>query len=136
MGTIANRQSLVLSECCQLSQAISAIPLGTNVTRTHANRAIRIAAQRRQGLRGKSDRQGTLVIRNAPITLTSDSAITIARFRPSKALGYCPDLFYPQGFVTFHESRGSNRVLQNMPGWGVHFFCMDIHIKSVGQTSP
>ena len=32
---------------------------------------------------GRCDRQRTLVIRIAAITLVSDSAITIARFRPS-----------------------------------------------------
>ena len=35
--------------------------------------------------RGRYDRQQTLAIRIAAITLASDSAITIARFRPSKA---------------------------------------------------
>ena len=35
-------------------------------------------------LRGRYDHQRTLVIRIAAITLASDSAITIARFRPSK----------------------------------------------------
>ena len=34
--------------------------------------------------RGRYDRQRTLAIRIAAITLASDSAITIARFRPSK----------------------------------------------------
>ena len=34
--------------------------------------------------RGRYDRQRTLVIRIAAITLASDSAITLARFRPSK----------------------------------------------------
>ena len=63
-----------------------------SVRRMNANRAIRIAAQRTQGLRTKfcvfrwrSGRQRTLVvIRIAATTLASDSAITIARFRPSK----------------------------------------------------
>ena len=57
----------------------------------NANRAIRIAVQRTQGLRGpvsvfrgRYDRQRTLVIRIAAITLASDSAITLERFRPSK----------------------------------------------------
>ena len=69
----------------------SAGPRGTNTTPTNANRAIRIAAQRTQGLRGPNsvvlggdNRQRSLVIRIAAITLASDSAITIARFRPSK----------------------------------------------------
>ena len=34
--------------------------------------------------RGRYDRQRTLLIRIAAITLASDSAITLARFRPSK----------------------------------------------------
>ena len=38
-----NRQSLVFSERGQLSQAILPVPCGTNVKRTNANRAIRIA---------------------------------------------------------------------------------------------
>ena len=49
----------------------SAVPRGTNTTPTNANRTIRIATQRTQGLRGPSsffrgryDRQRTLVIRN------------------------------------------------------------------------
>ena len=69
----------------------SAVPRGTNVKRMHANRAIRIAAQRTLGLRrltsvfgGRYDRQRTLAIRIAAITLASDSVIAFARFRPSK----------------------------------------------------
>ena len=70
----------------------SADPPGTNTTPTNANRAIRIVVQRTQGLRGPTgvflrgryDRQRTLVIRIAAKTLASDSGITIARFRPSK----------------------------------------------------
>ena len=67
---------------------------GTNTTPTNANRAIRIAMQRTQGLRRPNsvffreryDRQWTLAIRIAAITLASDSATTLARFRPSKHL--------------------------------------------------
>ena len=89
-----NRQSPIAS--VQQTQSTlashSAVPCGTNTTPTNANRAIRIAAQRTQGLRGPNsvflrgryDRQRTLVIRIAAITLASDSAITIARFRPAK----------------------------------------------------
>ena len=70
----------------------SAVPRGTNVKRMNANHAIRIGAQRMQGLSGlisvfreeRYHRQQTLTIRIAAITLASDSAITIARFRPSK----------------------------------------------------
>ena len=65
----------------------SAVPRGTNVKRMNANRASRIAAQRTQGLwglisvfRGRHDRQRTLAIRIAAVTLASNSAITIARF--------------------------------------------------------
>ena len=51
MGQIANRQLLVFSGRSQLSQAgHSIVPRGTNVTRMNANRAIRNAAQRTQGL--------------------------------------------------------------------------------------
>ena len=65
----------------------SAVPRGTNATRMNANRTIRISKAYEDKflcLRGTHDRQRTLVIRIAAITLTSDSAITIAQFRPSK----------------------------------------------------
>ena len=52
MGKIANRKSLAFSERNQLSQAIPAIPRGTNATPTNANHAIRSATQRTQGLLG------------------------------------------------------------------------------------
>ena len=58
MGRIANRQSLAFSERGQLSQAIPQFHVErmlnewTNVKRMNANRAIRIAAQRTQGLWG------------------------------------------------------------------------------------
>ena len=39
--------------------------------------------------RGRYGRQRTLVIRIAAITLASDSAITLARFRPSKIITDC-----------------------------------------------
>ena len=90
-----NRQSPIAS--AQRTQPTlaghSAGPRGTNTTPTNANRAIRNAVQRTQGtrtkfcgFRGRSDHQRTLVIRIAAITLASDSAITLARFRPSKLL--------------------------------------------------
>ena len=44
--------------------------------------------------RERYDRQRTLVIRIAAITLASDSAITIARFRPSKVLLLTSILMY------------------------------------------
>ena len=93
-----NRQSPIAS--VQRTQSTlashSAVPCGTNVKRMNANRAIRIAAQRTQGLwglislfwGGRYDRQRTLAIRIAAVTLASDSAITIARFRPSKRCAY------------------------------------------------
>ena len=69
----------------------SAVPLKMNVTRTNTNRAIQIATERTQGLRGlisvfwgRYEHQRSLAIRIAAITLASDSAITTARFRPSK----------------------------------------------------
>ena len=69
----------------------SAVPRGTNTTPMNANRAIRIAAQRTQGYEDqilcfgwRYELQRTLAIRIAAITLASDSAVTIARFRPSK----------------------------------------------------
>ena len=52
MGQIANRQSLVFSERGPTLAGHSAGPRGTNTTPTNANRAIRIAKQRTQGLRG------------------------------------------------------------------------------------
>ena len=39
--------------------------------------------------RVRYDRQRTLAIRIAAITLASDSAITLAQFRPSKLRGIC-----------------------------------------------
>ena len=65
-----------------------AISRGTNVKWMNANRAIQVAAQQLQGLWGPISVycQRTLVIRIAVITLASDSAITIARLRPSKGL--------------------------------------------------
>ena len=77
----------------------SAVPCGTNVKLLNANRAIRIAAQRAQGLYGQIsvgrtyDRQRTLVIRIAAIIFASDSARTIARFRSSKVLLKRPIFF-------------------------------------------
>ena len=51
MGQIANRQSLCIQRTAVSLASHSAIPRATNVARTNANRAIRIAAQRTQGLR-------------------------------------------------------------------------------------
>ena len=74
----------------------SASPRGTNTTPMNANRVMRTAVQRRQGLRGpnsvfierRCDCQRTLVIRIAATTLAGDSVMTIARFRPYNVLLY------------------------------------------------
>ena len=76
-----------------------------NTTPTNTNRAIRIAAHRTQGLQGansvvlggRSDHQRTLVVRIAAITIASDSAITIARLRPSKERRYVSRLTWGGG---------------------------------------
>ena len=47
--------------------------------------------------RMRYDRQRTLVIRIAAITLASDSAITIARFCPSKVSRHIPNFLAPPG---------------------------------------
>ena len=97
MGQIANRQSLVFSKHGQLSQAIPQVRVeGTLHQRTPVARfgsqrnERRVYEDRIPGFRGRHDRQRTPVIRIAALTLASDSAITLAQFRPSK-LGarYC-----------------------------------------------
>ena len=50
---------------------------------------------------GRNDRQRTLVIRIAAITLASDSAITNARFRPSKQRTKC----------VLQEAKGPSKLL-------------------------
>ena len=90
MGKIANRQSLALSERGQLSQPHSEVPRGENVKPNEcqsrdSNRSTTNAGSARTKFcvfKGRYDRQRTLAIRIAAITV--DSAITIARFRPSK----------------------------------------------------
>ena len=93
MGKIANRQSLVFSERCQLSQAIPQVH-GERILHQRTPIA-RFESQRNERrvyegqtvfFSGRYDRQRTLVIRIAAIILASDSAITLARFRPSKPL--------------------------------------------------
>ena len=54
--------------------------------------------------RGRYDRQRTLVIRIAAITLASDSAITIARFRPFKEVMLTG--FFKRGFCILVSGRG------------------------------
>ena len=84
---IANCQSLAFSE-----RGYSAIPRGTNVAQMNANWVIQIAAQRTQRLWGPIPvisggiwvPTNAIVIQIAAIALASDSAITIAWFRPSK----------------------------------------------------
>ena len=90
MGKIANRQSLAFSERNQLSQAIPQFHVGrilhqrTRVAPFESQCNVRRVYEDHVFFRGRYDRQRTLVIRIAAITLYSDSAITIARFRPSK----------------------------------------------------
>ena len=93
MGRIANRQSLVFSERGQLSQAILQSTWNEDYTNERQSRDSNRSATNAGSTRtkfcvfgGRCDRQRTLVIRIAAITLTSDSAITIARFRPSKMM--------------------------------------------------
>ena len=52
MGKITNRESLAFSEHGQLSQAIPQFHVERITARMNANRAIRIAAERTQGLWG------------------------------------------------------------------------------------
>ena len=91
MGKIANCQSLALSERGQLSQAIPQFQVErmlnewTPVVRFESRHNKRRAYEDQfLCFRGRYDRQRTLAIRAAAITLASDSAITIARFCPSK----------------------------------------------------
>ena len=95
MGKFANRQSLAVQRTRSTLASHSAVPRGTNVKRMNANRAIRIAAHNERGpVRtnfcasggGRYGRQRPLAIRIAMITLACDSAITIARFLPSKVM--------------------------------------------------
>ena len=91
MGKIANRQSLVFSERGQLSQAIPQFHVErilhqwTPIARFESQRNERRAYEDQiLCFGGRDELQRTLAIRIAAITLASDSAITIARFRPSK----------------------------------------------------
>ena len=80
MGKIANRQSLAFSERGQLSQAIPQF---------HVERMLnerRVCEDKFLCFRGRYDRQRTLAIRIAAITLAGDSATTMASFCPSKCL--------------------------------------------------
>ena len=91
MGQIADRQSLVFSERGQLSQAIPHVHVErilhqrTPIARFESQcNERRVYKDQILCFRGRYDRQQTLVIRIAAITLASDSVITLARFRPSK----------------------------------------------------
>ena len=86
-GTLGgpNRQSLVFSKRGQLSMAIPQFHVEQHVTRMNANRSTMNAGSMRTNFCvSEGDSQRTLVIRIAAIALASDSAITIARFCPSK----------------------------------------------------
>ena len=91
MGKIANRQSLTFSERGQLSQAILQFHVERMLNEwTPIARFESQHNERKVGedsflcFGGRYGRHRTLAIRIAAITLASDSAITIARFRPSK----------------------------------------------------
>ena len=91
MSKIANRQSLVFSERGQLSQAIPQVHVermlheSTPIARFESQHNKRgVYEDNFLCFGGGYDRQRTLVIPIAALTLASDSAITIARFRPSK----------------------------------------------------
>ena len=91
MGQIANRQSLAFSERGQLSQAIPQVHMErilhqrTSIAQFESQRnERRVYKDQIRCFRGRYDRQRTLVIRTAAIILASDSAITLARFCPSK----------------------------------------------------
>ena len=100
MGKIANRQSLAFSERGRFSQAIPQVHVErmlnewTPLTRCESrHNERRVYEDQFLCFRGRYDRQRTLAIRIAAITVASDSAITIARFRPSKVvlvLGFIP----------------------------------------------
>ena len=86
MGQIANRQSLVFSEHGQLSQAIPQFRVERilPIARFESQRnERRVYGDQFLCLWGGYDCRRTLVLQIAAITLASDSAITIARFRPS-----------------------------------------------------
>ena len=89
MGKIANRQSLAFSERGQLSQAIPQFHVErmlnewTPIARFESqHNERRVCEDQFLCLGGRYDRQRTLAIRIAAITLASDSAITIARSSP------------------------------------------------------
>ena len=95
MGQIANRESLVFSEHGQVSQAIpqihvERIPHNERQSRDSNRSATNVGSMRTKFcvFRGIYDCQRTLVIRISVVTLASDSATTLARFRPPKDVSF------------------------------------------------
>ena len=129
MGKIANCQSLAFSEARSSLAGHSASLRGTTVSRVNANRAIGIAAQRMHCLEGpisvfwgRYDCQWTPVIRIAAKILASDSAITLARFRPSEVgICYMPTssrfrcVMHPSWRLTAHMLRVLSLILSFAP---------------------
>ena len=96
-----NRQSLAFSERNQLSQAIPQFHVErtlnewTPIARFEAqHNESRACEDQFLCFGGRYDRQRTLAIRIAAITLASGSAITIARFRPSTLNGLFKTPFF------------------------------------------
>ena len=128
MGKIANCQSLAFSERDHLSQAI---PQFYVEQLFHGERQSRDwnRAQRTHCLEGPTsvfggryDCQRTLVIRIAAKTLASDSAITLARFRPSEVgMRYMPTssrfrcVMHPSWRLTAHMLRVLSLILSFAP---------------------
>ena len=79
---------------------------------------------------GRYDCQRTLAIRIAAITLANDSAITIARFRPSKLRAPNPSkpLFY--WVVASNCSEKSLVLFVRFCGFGVLFWPLFVHVLS------
>ena len=108
MGKIANRQSLAFSERNQLSQAIPQFHVERMlnewmpITRFESQHNERMVCENQfLYFGGRYDRQRTLAIRIAAITLASDSARTIMRFRPSKNTGFTRTIC--EKFANFFE---------------------------------
>ena len=102
MGKIANRQSLAFSERGQLSQAIPQFHVErmlnerTTIARSESqHNECKVCENDFLCFGGRYDCQRTLAMRIAATTLASDSAITIARFRPSKFKTFsCNAMYY------------------------------------------
>ena len=120
MGKIANRQSLVFSERSQLSQAIPQFHVErilhewTPIARFESQRnEPRAYEDQIRCLGGRYELQRTLATRIAARTLASDSAITIARFRPSKERGVCRHDSMKVGFGAVLVGHGQGRVWES-----------------------